>query len=73
MSQHRLRVAIAVDTRCCMPPDNCHGYLPAAAARPTDSWAATAAARRCGRAIPRRRSGRATLSRTVSHGYSERL
>lgn len=34
-------------TRCCMPPDNCHGWAPAASASPIDASAsATSSPRR---------------------------
>jgi hypothetical protein len=69
--------ARAIATRCCMPPDSCRGYLsptpliPPAPASPTAASEASAAFRRAARARVARRSGSATLSLTVSHGYSD--
>ncbi len=65
--------ARAIDTRCCMPPESCHGYLPAASASPTHSSASIARARRAPRPETLVRNGNSTLPRTDSHGNSDRL
>jgi hypothetical protein len=64
-SQARARASA---TRCCIPPDSCHGYRAETPARPTAARDSSATCRRRARFRRVRRSGRVTLSRTVSHG-----
>ena len=60
------RPARAIATRCCSPPDSCSGNLPASAATPTSSRAASASARAVRARTPSSSRGRATFSAAVS-------
>ena len=62
--------ARAIDTRCCMPPESCHGYLPSKPCRPTRSRCSKAVARAFALVRPWISSGRQTLASTVRHGNS---
>ena len=63
--------ARAIATRCCIPPESCHGYLPPSSPRPTAARSSRTSSRR----RPSRRaspcSGSSTFSATVIHGNSD--
>ena len=60
--------ARAIDTRCCMPPDSCHGNFFSKPARFTNSRLRLTFAEAS--AIPMISSGSPTLASTVRHGRS---
>ena len=57
--------ARAIETRCCMPPDSCHGRLDSNPLSSTSSSISSTRARRFARSQPSISSGRATLRATV--------
>ena len=62
--------ARAIDTRCCMPPDSCHGYLPSKPFSPTRSSCSRAVARACSLGTPCTSSGSVAFASTVRQGNS---
>jgi hypothetical protein len=60
--------ARAMATRCCMPPDSCHGQAPAALASPTDARASATSSRRRAPLRSFCLRGSSTFSPTRIHG-----
>ena len=60
-------------TRCCMPPESCHGYRSMNRTSPTAPSASSTSESRSRRLSFLCRSGSSTLFRTDIQGISERL
>ena len=66
--------ARAIATRCCIPPESCHGYFVPTPSSPISRRTASARATCSSDREPARgAAGNMTLRMTVSHGNSERL